>query len=95
MKRWVCAVALALLLAPSAGAADKPAPLIPTGRDRSVEQPFVPATGGPRLTESIVVARFLEDTKVANWLDRYPPHPPTDATFDRANRRWTVKVWSG
>jgi hypothetical protein len=95
VKPWACAVALALLVAPSAGAADGPAPLVPDGRGRSVEQPFAPAAGGSRLTERIVVTRFLEDTQVAGWLDRYPPHPPTDATFDPATRRWTVKVWSG
>ena len=95
MRRWAFFVALALILTPSAGAADKPAPLVPGGSGRSVEEPFAPVTGGPRLTEKIVVARFLESPKVAGWLDRYPPHPPTDATFDPATRRWTVKVWSG
>lgn len=95
MKRWACALALALLLAPAAGAADQPAPLMPDGHGRTVEEPFAPDTGGPRLTERIVVARFLEDPKVAAWLDRYPPNQPTEATFDAATRRWTVKVWSG
>jgi hypothetical protein len=42
-----------------------------------------------------VVAAFLKVPKVASWLDRYPPHPATDATFDRKTRTWTVYVWSG
>ncbi len=38
---------------------------------------------------------FLAVPKVAGWLDRYPPGPQTDATFDRRTRTWTVHVWSG
>jgi hypothetical protein len=97
VKRWACAgaAALALLLAPAAGAAEKPAPPAPGGQGRGVEGPFAPVTGAARLSERIAVARFLESPKVARWLDRYPPSPPTDATFDPATRRWTVKVWSG
>ena len=48
-----------------------------------------PADGGLR------DRHFLADPKVAQWLERYPPTPQTDATFDPATRRWTVKVWSG
>ena len=95
MKRWACATALALLLAPAAGAADTTAPLGPDSRGRTVEEPFAPVSGESRLTEKVVVARFLKDPKVAAWLDRYPPNPPTEATFDIATRRWTVKTWSG
>ena len=95
MKWWVGAVAIALLLAPSAGAADPPAPPASDRGGRLVEEPFAPVTGAARLTERVAVARFLEEPKVARWLDRYPPHPPTEATFDKATRRWTVRVWSG
>ena len=95
MKRWACAVALVLLLAPAAGAADNPAPIVPDSRGRTVEEPFAPETGGARLTEPKVVALFLDHPKVAAWIDRYPPKPQTDATFDAATRRWTVKAWSG
>jgi len=95
VKRWACATALALLLAPAAGAADTTAPLGPDSRGRTVEEPFAPVSGESRLTEKVVVARFLNDPKVAAWLDRYPPNPPTEATFDIATRRWTVKTWSG
>jgi len=56
---------------------------------------FDPATGGPELTETQVVARFVAVPKVRRWLDRYPPRPTTDATFDRATREWRVHVWSG
>ena len=93
MKLFVCAVALALLAAPAAGAADVSGTSDRPGR--TVEEPFAPAPDKARLTERIVVARFLDHPKVARWLDRYPPDPQTDATFDAATRRWTVKVWSG
>jgi hypothetical protein len=43
----------------------------------------------------IALATFLESPKVVDWLERYPSHPTTDASFDRASRLWTVHVWSG
>ena len=49
----------------------------------------------PRLDEPSATARLLAEPKVADWLERYPPRPTTDATYDRAADRWTVKVWSG
>jgi hypothetical protein len=45
------------------------------------------------LPEHEVIARFLADRKVHDWLGRYPPHPTTDATF--AQGIWTVQVFSG
>jgi hypothetical protein len=30
--------------------------------------------------------------KVASWLNRYPPHPTTETTFDSSTRLWTVKA---
>jgi hypothetical protein len=94
VRRFAWVVALALLLAPSAGAAERTTSTV-EGQGHPSVQPFAPDTGPPRLTESIVVARFLESPKVVRWLDRYPPHPETDATFDRASRQWTIHVWSG
>jgi hypothetical protein len=47
------------------------------------------------VTEDEVVAAFLDVPKVSRWLDRYPPDPATDATFDRDAGAWTVHVWSG
>jgi hypothetical protein len=106
VKRFACAVALALLLAPAASAADairKPATAstttvtttASTSPRGSVEEPFDPQTGGARLSESQALERFLATPKVKHWLARYPPKPQTQATFDAATRRWTVKVWSG
>jgi hypothetical protein len=60
-----------------------------------VPEPFQPGMGPPRLDQEVVVSTFLKVPKVARWLDRYPPHPATDATFDRDARTWTVYVWSG
>jgi hypothetical protein len=49
-----------------------------------------------RLTEDQAVELALENPKIAGWLDRYPPHPTTDAEFrEEDTRTWTVKVWSG
>jgi hypothetical protein len=95
VKLWACALALAFVVVPSAGAVDSPASPTGVGSGRLIEDPFVPTVGRPRLTERIVVTRFLDEPRVARWLDRYPPHPKTDATFDKATRRWTVRVWSG
>jgi hypothetical protein len=49
----------------------------------------------PRLDERSATAAVLASPKVAAWLQRYPPDPTTDATYERAGDRWTVRVWSG
>ena len=110
MKRWACAVALALLLAPAAGAADTAPPSHraatattaaaparrPLGqRRRSAEEPFAPAPEAPADEGASPSPTSSRYPKVAHWLERYPPKPQTDATFDKATRRWTVQVWSG
>jgi hypothetical protein len=82
-------IVLALLLvAGGAAASTGTAPLGPpaslTGR-----------TATPRLTEDAVVDTFLAEPKVADWLDRYPPDPQTDASFDEDAGTWIVHVWSG
>ena len=48
----------------------------------ALEQPFAPANGGSRLTRRGALERFLAHPKVAHWLERYPPKPQTEATFD-------------
>ena len=53
------------------------------------------ASGPPSLAEDEATAALLTYPKVERWLDRYPPEPVTDATFDREKRTWTVNVWSG
>ncbi|HET9937968.1 MAG TPA: hypothetical protein VFQ28_04210, partial [Gaiella sp.] len=80
-------VALAVTLAASAGAA--------TGPYDPAAEAGAPSAAPPRLTEAAVIRKLLETAKVADWLDRYPPAPQTDATFDRVRRTWTVHVWSG
>lgn len=49
----------------------------------------------PRLDEERATEILLRHPKVADWLDRYPPEPTTDAEFRDEDRRWTVKAWSG
>jgi hypothetical protein len=46
-----------------------------------------------QLTKDQAINLFVADPKVASWLDRYPPDPTTDATFESGT--WTVMVWSG
>jgi hypothetical protein len=47
-------------------------------------------------TEGEVTATFLENPKVADWLDRYPTKSIVkDATYDEQSGSWTVHVWSG
>src|SRR5262249_61725572 len=48
-----------------------------------------------RLTEAKALQIALADSQVESWLDRYPPHPTTQATFRPETRTWEVKVWSG
>ena len=85
------AFALAALVSPVALAAE---PSTATTETNPLEQPFAPKDG-PAKSEQEVVAAFLAYPKVARWLERYPARPTTDAVFDDASRRWTVKVWSG
>jgi hypothetical protein len=83
-------VTVLLALAGAAAAAPRP-----TTADSLGGRPFEPRTGEPRLTEQAVLDAFLAEPKVAGWLERYPPDPATDASFDEAKRTWTVRVWSG
>ncbi len=47
-----------------------------------------------RLTEEQATAAFLENDKVADWLDRYPASGIVkDASFDSNSGDWTVHVW--
>ena len=47
------------------------------------------------LSERTAIARLLAHEQVADWLERYPPRPETDASFDADRASWTVHVWSG
>jgi hypothetical protein len=90
----VVGICLALVGAASAATPTAVGPVY-DAQGRLVETPFAPSAAAPRLSEDAVVEVFLAHPKVADWLDRYPPRPQTDATFDRATRTWTVHVWSG
>jgi hypothetical protein len=85
--------AVALSCAGSAIAAPSPPPLTTNGA--LAEPAFPPRQGPPRLGEDEAVELFLADPKVARWLERYPPDPTTNASFDRRGRTWTLHVWSG
>src|SRR5437867_3070550 len=53
-----------------------------------------PTPQASRLSSSRATQILLEDDKVADWLDHYPPGiRSTDATYSRGT--WTVKVWAG
>jgi hypothetical protein len=82
------------IVAPATAA---PGPTAPVYDDqgRLVQVPFAPAAGGARLTERQAIDVFLRQGKVADWLERYPPKPTTDAEYKPATEEWVVKVWSG
>lgn len=87
MRAVAVAVLAALVLVPggtAAGARVKPNPL-----------PTPLAAGKPQLTERRAIALLSAHPEVADWLERYPPRPTTDADFDRKTRLWEVKMWSG
>ena len=86
---------VALVLVPAAGAAQSPTAPVYDEAGRLVDTPFAPSPAEPRLTSAEATSRFLAREKVARWLDRYPPAPTTEATFDAKTRRWRVNVWSG
>ena len=71
----------------AAGGAPAPTEPVFDEDGRLVETPFVPAEGGARLTEEQATAILFRHGKVADWLDRYPPKPQTDAEYRPATRR--------
>ena len=95
LRRGGLVLLAALALAPVAHAA--PTTPVYDSDGNLVQTPFVPAKVPPRLTEERATALFVADPKVAHWLDRYPDDATrtSDASFDDADRRWTVKVWQG
>jgi hypothetical protein len=88
------AVVGCLSAAATAPAATTPTAPVYDADGRLVDTPFV-AVAQPRLTKQQAVAALLQVPKVRHWLERYPPHPTTDATFDKQSLRWTVHAWSG
>ena len=92
MRAGVSALLAALALVPAAQAAVPTAPVY-DGKGRLVETPFAPGEEVPRLTEERATRLLLSHDKVADWLDRYPPNPQTEATYK--DGVWTVKAWSG
>jgi hypothetical protein len=88
------AVLCALALAPAGLGATTSRPVYDNSGNL-VETPFAPGERGPRLTEAAAVRAFRTEEKVADWLDRYPPKPTTQAEYDEEARSWEVKIWSG
>jgi len=95
VTRALVAVAAVLLVAAAPASGATPTAPVYDAAGHLVEAPFAPSAARPSLTEAQAVAAFVGFPKVARWLDRYPPHPQTDASFDRRTRTWTVRVWSG
>ena len=80
-----------MVAAGAASAATVPVPL-PTG---PLAPPPAARPAEPRLSEDAAVEAFVANPKVERWLERYPPGPTTDASFDADDGTWTVHVWSG
>ena len=57
--------------------------------------PAAHAAAPARLTEQEAVSALLENGRVRDWLERYPPDPSTSAELDDTTQRWTVHVTSG
>jgi hypothetical protein len=89
------AVLAALALAPTGAAGPAPSEPVYDDEGRLVQTPFVPSPDAARLTESAATRIALRHPKVADWLDRYPPRPQTDAEYRPATDEWVVKAWSG
>jgi hypothetical protein len=86
MRRALASAAVALALAGPALASPGPPP--------PLKSPLAPPA--PRLTEAQVKRIFLADGKVADWLRHYPKRLwQTDASYDKQQQRWTLKVWAG
>jgi hypothetical protein len=60
-----------------------------------VQTPFAPPAGAARLSERQATRILLGFPKVADWLERYPPRPQTDAEYRPEADEWVVKAWSG
>jgi hypothetical protein len=43
-------------------------------------------------SELQAIDALLAHPRVAAWLDRYPPEPATNASFDEGTHRWTVQA---
>ena len=91
----VAAAFAALALAAPAGAATAPTEPVFDEEGRLVETPFAPAADAAALSEQQAIRILFRDPKVADWLDRYPPKPQTDAEYRPATEEWVVKAWSG
>ncbi len=68
----------------------------PTGAQPSPPAPALPGDSElARLDEAGAERIALENRRVADWLNRYPPGPTSSATFEPRTRTWLVKIWSG
>ena len=85
--RAALVTAAALVLVPAARAGTGTSLTTPLTQSSATTQ------AKARLTAAQATRFFLDDGKVHDWLERYPPHPQTQATF--AKGQWTVDVWSG
>jgi hypothetical protein len=88
-------LALALVLAPAAGAGQPSAPVYDQ-HGRLVQTPFAPTAPQTSLTEAKAETALLAVPKVKDWVGRYPAKGlTTQATYDPTYRDWTVNVWWG
>ena len=80
-------LAAALAFVPAAAAGTS------TGLTSPLAQSAPAAPTQARLTSEQATRFFLDDPKVHDWLERYPPNPQTQAEYSKGT--WTVDVWSG
>jgi hypothetical protein len=100
LRRLLVVAVAALAVAPAAAAGTTigftPAPTAPTydSAGHLIGTPFAPVTPKPHLTSKRALDLFLADTKVSDWLSRYPvAGRVTQATFQPDRSSWQVNVW--
>jgi hypothetical protein len=93
VHRLVLAVALFLVAAASAHAADVPTAPVYDSHGRIVQTPLAAPAQATVLTKERATAIFLAYPKVKDWLNRYPVRGRvTTADFSEQYRYWTVIV---
>src|SRR3954471_11435092 len=95
-RNLLAVVVCALAVAPAAVGATTPTAPVYDGKGHLVQTPFVPTGTHEQLTKQRALRSFERDSKVSDWLARYPKKGLVDEeTFYDKTSSWTVKIWWG
>jgi hypothetical protein len=96
MRRTVVAIAVFLVAAGSAHAAETVTQPVYDSRGHIVKTPLAPPEQPTVLTQARAQAIFLAYPKVRDWLKRYPTkNRIVNAEFNKTYRYWEVNAWWG